>query len=403
MFKVIVKLAWSNAFLRFSRTFLLVILIALSMALMLSLQGIYDGMTLNMVDKTIRSDCGEVSIYQKGYRLNQVLSNNIKNADAILRKLDHDPNVKLAIKRFSVEGLSSTARKQSFANIIGIDLKQEERFGKFSLFLTKGKLSFENYGAIIGKGLADKLKVHIGSKVIFSTQNAKGEINALYLKVAGIIQTTNINIDNFAIYVPIKRVYDFLGVPHDEATQIAIRTDNEAFIKTLKKEYSNLDVESLLDLYPMLKQMEDIMAIFNSITFAIVMLVVFIGILGVMYVSILDRIREFGILRAIGMPYAYIRLQIFLEALFVGLIGYICGAILGYLSLKYLHIYGLDLSAYSAGLEKFGYSSIIYANIQASYFSSTFYAIISASLLSVLLPLRKIKNLNPIKVIKANT
>ena len=153
----------------------------------------------------------------------------------------------------------------------------------------------------------------------------------------------------------------------------------------------------------MLKQMKDMMVIFNSITFFIVMLVVFIGILGVMYVSILDRIREFGIMRAVGMNYKHIRLQIFLEALFVGLVGYISGAVSGYGALLYLQHFGLDLSQFAEGLQSFGMDTVLYAHMEISYFTNTFYAIISASLLSVILPLRKIKTLNPIEVIKAET
>ena len=153
----------------------------------------------------------------------------------------------------------------------------------------------------------------------------------------------------------------------------------------------------------LLNLMEEMMVIFNSITFGIVMMVVFIGILGVMYVSVLDRIREFGIMRAVGMEYRLIRLQIILEALFVGSLGYLSGAVLGILGLLYLKYFGLDLSAWAEGLESWGYDSIIYAHMQLSYFTNTFFAIIAASVLSVLLPLRKIKKLNPIEVIKAET
>ena len=153
----------------------------------------------------------------------------------------------------------------------------------------------------------------------------------------------------------------------------------------------------------MLKQMQDMMSIFNSITFFIVILVVFIGILGVMYVSVLDRIREFGIMRAVGMEYKYIRREVLLEALFVGVVGYVVGAVLGLLSLVYLHHYGLNLSQFSEGLAAFGLDTVLYADISSIYFINTFLAILSASLLSVLLPLRKIKHLNPIEVIKAET
>jgi len=403
MFKMILKLAWNNAFLRLPRTLLVIIMIAVSMSMMLSIQGIYDGMTLNMVNSTLRSDSGEISIYNKNYRLDRQIKNDIQQIEAIRTDLENNPHIKAVSVRYSVEGLSSTARKASFSNIIGVDLKEEEKFGAFSTFLKEGKISFEKRGALLGSELAKTLKVRIGSKLIFSTQDKSGDINSIALKVRGIIQTNNMLIDQRALYIERKKLYEFLGVETDTATQIAIRTDDDSLIETVKKSYPKLEVKSFLELNPLLKQMEDMMVIFNSITFAIVMLVVFIGILGVMYVSILDRIREFGIMRSIGMAYSHLRTQIFLEALIVGLIGYSVGAILGYLMLLYLQESGLNLSAYAEGMASFGMPTIIYAHQEFSYYSNTFYAIVLSSLLSVLLPLRTIKHLHPIDVIKADT
>ena len=403
MYSIIIKLAWNNAFLRLSRTLLVIVMIAVSMSMMLSIQGIYDGMAMNMIDKTKRSDSGEISIYHPDYRLNKVLQNSIAGADKIKADLEADSEVQTVVMRFSVEGLSSTARKSSFSNIIGIDLEDEERFGRFSEFLKEGEMSFAKRGALIGSELAKTLKIRIGSKVIFSAQDKSGDINAIAVKIRGIVKTSNIALDGSALYIDIKRLQNFLGVSEDRATQIAIRAESVSLQAQLQSKYSALEVKNLMELSPMLKMVEDVMVIFNSITFAIVMLVVFIGILGVMYVSILDRIREFGIMRAVGMEYRLIRIQILLEALFVGLVGYATGAVLGLLGLLYLQHYGLNLSAWADGLESFGYDSIIYAHMQLSYFSNTFFAIITASLLSVFLPLRKIKNLNPIEVIKADT
>ncbi len=403
MYSVIVKLAWNNAFLRLRRTLLVIIMIAVSMSMMLSLQGIYDGMVINMVDKTIRSDSGDLSIYNPGYRLDRVLKNSIKGADRIKAELEARRDVDAVVTRFSVEGLSSTAHKSSFSSIIGIDLDDEERFGQFSDFLKEGEISFAKRGAIIGSELAKTLKIHIGSKVIFTTQDSSGDINAIAVRIRGIVQTTNIILDGSALYIDNRRLHDFLGVGEDEATQIAIRTESKSLQQELQKAYGSLNVQNLMELNPMLKMMEDMMVIFNSITFGIVMMVVFIGILGVMYVSILDRIREFGIMRGIGMPFRLIRLQILLEAIFVGLLGYLAGAVLGVAALLYLQYFGLDMSAWADGLESFGYEPVIYAHMEISYFTNTFLAIIAASLLSVLLPLRKIKKLNPIEVIKAET
>jgi len=378
-------------------------MIAVSMSMMLSIQGIYDGMTSNLIDKTKRSDCGEISIYNPEYRLNKNLDNVIKDAKKIQKRLTQRQDVEAVVRRFSVDGLSATARKSAFSSIVGIDLEAEIAFGHFDAFLVDGTLRLDKRGVLIGKELAKSLKVHVGSKVIFSTQDSSGEINAMALKIRGIMQTSNVLLDRSALYVDINVVENFLGVSKDEATQIAIRTDSKTLQQVLQKEYPHLKVMDFLELNPMLKQMQEMMSIFNSITFFIVILVVFIGILGVMYVSILDRIREFGIMRAVGMEYKYIRIEIFFEALFVGLVGYAAGAILGLLSLLYLQHFGLNLSSFSEGLASFGLDTVLYADISSSYFINTFLAIVSASLLSVILPLRKIKHLNPIEVIKADT
>ena len=184
--------------------------------------------------------------------------------------------------------------------------------------------------------------------------------------------------------------------------QIAVMTEDNAVFEKIKNRYPYLDVKSFLELNPMIKQMQDMTLIFNSITFFIVMGVVFVGIFGVMYVSILDRIREFGIVLALGMNYKYIRAQIILESLVVGFLGYLLGAVFGAVILIYLRDYGVDFSSFSDALEMWGYEAIIYATIKVSYFTATFIAIITASLLSVLIPLKKIKKLHPIDVIKAD-
>jgi ABC-type lipoprotein release transport system permease subunit len=401
MYRLILKMAWKNSFLRPARTLLVIAMIAISMSMMLGIQGLYDGMVVNMVDKNKRSDSGDISIYAKDYRVERDIKQRVKNVQEIKEQIEGMDGVEAVVLRFKADGLLSTARKSSFASVVGMDLEDEERFGKFSEFLKEGTNDLEERGAFMGIELAKTLKVHVGSKVIFSTQDSFGEINSIALRVRAIVQTTNISLDSGALFMDINQLHKFLGTASEDATQIAIKSNDDRLYDKLKIKYPGLDVKSFLELQPMIKQMEDMMIIFNSITFFIVMGVVFIGILGVMYVSILDRIREFGIVLGIGMHYRYIRLQIFLESVVVGLLGYLGGTIMGVVLLVYLQEYGLDLSSFSDALEMWGYEAVIHGTIKISYFTSTFAAIITASLLSVLIPLAKIKRLNPIEVIKA--
>ncbi len=403
MFKTILHMAYQNAFLRKSRAILLVLMIGLSMGTMVGLEGLYDGMSQHMIDKTKRSDCGDVSIFAKKYRLENDIKYHILDADKKVAKLKKLSVVHDAIWRIMSDGLAQTARKSKPARLIGIDLKAEESFGTFSAFLKEGKLDFAKDGVFVGSALAEKLKLHIGSKVIFTTQDSHHEIQSMAFHVKAIVHTTNVVLDQRGLFISRRTLDKSLALKDNTATQIAImRQDvpSEVLQNDIKKLFPKFDVKRFIELYPQLKQMQALLNVFNEISFFIVMAVVFIGILGVMYVSILDRIREFGILLGIGYAYRYIRFQVVIEALFLGFAGYLLGSVLGLLFLVYLNQYGLDLSIFAAGMSKFGLDNVIYATIKINYFLTTFVAIAIASLLSVSLPLRNIKKLNPIEVIR---
>lgn len=403
MFKTILSLALKNAFLRRIRAGLLILMIAVSMSVMLSIEGLYDGMTASMIDKALRSDSGEITIFAKDYRLKDDVKYAIKNASKVRKELESLEDVKSVVTRLKVSGLAGSAKASYPSDLIGVDFNNEEVFGDFNKFIKEGNLDLGKNGCVIGKELAKNLKLRINSKVIFTSRDSNNNIVSKLFRIKAIVQTTNINIDNKAILAPKKAVYKHVGLSHDYATQIAIRTDNAKLVNNIKEKYPALDVMSFWQYNPLLTQMQESMVIFNSITFGIVMGVVFIGILGVMYVSILDRIREFGIMLAVGYGYKNVRIQVMIEALALGLIGFILGSILSIIFLYYLNVYGLDMSEFSDGFASFGMSSILYAQIKFGYFSSTFFAIIIASVLSVFLPLMKIKKLNPVDVIKAES
>ena len=78
MYKLILKMAWKNSFLRPARTVLVITMIAVSMSMMLAIQGLYDGMVKNMIDKNKRSGSGDVSIYAKDYRVEKDIKYIIK-------------------------------------------------------------------------------------------------------------------------------------------------------------------------------------------------------------------------------------------------------------------------------------------------------------------------------------
>ena len=384
---------------------MVIMMIALSLSGLLGLQGLYDGMISHLINTTIRSDSGEISLYAKEYRLNKSLDYRLSPLSKFENTFSQVEGVDAHSIRLEQEGLIATAHKSLGATLKGISLEKEQHFGQLDEFITEGEYSFGkgNKGALIGSALAKKFHLTIDSRVIFTAQDVSGEINSISFRISGILKSGNPSIDENTVFVSMEKMSKFLNL-QQSATQIALRVKDTEHIHIVQKELQlllpDIDVLRWDELYPLLIQMQELMNIFNLASYAIVFVVAALGIFGVMLVSVLERMREFSIMLAIGTPYKVVRNQILLEASFLGLMGYLAGAFLGWCLLLYMSISGIDMRSFEAGLELYGYSAVMYANMHLYYFFQAFFAVFFATLLSVIWPLRKLKKIKPIQVIQ---
>jgi len=384
---------------------MVIMMIALSLSGLLGLQGLYDGMISHLINTTIRSDSGEISLYAKEYRLNKSLDYRLSPLSKFENTFSQIEAIDAYAVRLEQEGLIATAHKSLGATLKGISLENEQTFGQLDAFITKGDYSFgkANKNALIGSALAKKFNLTIGSRVIFTAQDVTGEINSISFRISGILKTGNPSIDENTVFVSMEKISKFLNL-QQSATQISLRVKDKENIKKVQEEVkmmlADTDVLRWDELYPLLIQMQELLNIFNLASYAIVFIVAALGIFGVMLVSVLERMREFSIMLAIGTPYKTVRNQILLEASFLGLIGFMAGAFLGWTLLLYMSTAGVDMRSFEAGLELYGYSAVMYANMHLYYFFQAFFAVFFATLLSVIWPLRMLKKIKPIQVIQ---
>ena len=380
-------------------------MIMLSLSGLLGLQGLYDGMISHMINTTIRSDSGEISLYAKEYRLHKSLDQRINTVSNFEKRLLQVEGIDAYSIRLEQEGLIATAHKSLGAMLKGISLENEKEFGGLDAFITQGEYSFgkNDKNALIGSALAKKFNLKLGSRLIFTAQDATGEINSIAFRISGILKTGNTSLDEHTVFISMEKISKFLNL-QQSATQIALRVKEGQDVKQVQKELKTMfpDTEVLRwdELYPLLIQMQELMNVFNLASYAIVFIVAALGIFGVMLVSVLERMREFSIMLAIGTPYKIVRNQIIMEASFLGIIGYAGGALLGWILLLYMSTSGVDMRSFEAGLELYGYSAVMYANMHLYYFFQAFFAVFFATLLSVVWPLLKLKKIKPIQVIQ---
>ena len=408
MYRLSLRLAWASLLRRATRSSMVVVMICVSLWGLLLMQGIYDGMTEQMISNAIRSDSGQLSLFGHGYRSDPALDTLLDETGEVQGKLghflEHDPRIGSYVKRLRQNGLVATAHYSRNTEIYGVDLEREKEHGRLQNYLIQGEYGFGNQtkGAIIGVKLAEKLQVNIGKKIILSAQDIHSEVTSIALRVTGIIKTNNLGLDENAVFIELGKARTFLGV-HQGVSQISIMMDDEELLASLQEDMQNalpeLDILRWDEMYPALMQSRVIMKGFSLVISMMIFGIAGLGIFGVMLVSVLERLREFGIMLAIGTGFAQIRIIILAESLFMVLSGFDAGALCGGLSLLYFKIYGLDLTVFSEAFEEFGMDAVTHAIIRPDYFLTSFAAVVLATLVSAYFPLRMLKKSRPIEVI----
>jgi len=404
MYKMIVKIALASLFRRRSRTFSVVLMISVSLWGLLFMEGLYEGMMEQMIRNAIRSDCGEISIFAKGYRQEKDIKNLITKPGEVEEYLRSDLEVRSYVKRLEHQGLAATAHYSRGVSFLAIESKAEQRQGRLQEYMVAGDFTFgsNGKGLILGAELAEKLKVEMGRKVIVSAQATDDEIASMALKVSGIIRTNNMALDDGAVFVDLTTFSRLLQVG-GAVSRFALFSENPENLETvqarLRARFPDLEVFRWDELYPALMQSRVMMKWFNLVTAFLVFSAAAIGIIGVMLVSVLERIREFGIMTAVGTEFRQIAGVVLVESLLIGLAGYIGGSLLGWATLYHFKVKGLDLTTFSEAFNAFGMDAVTYAIIRPGYFITPFAAILIAAICSALLPLRILYKAKPIKAI----
>jgi ABC-type lipoprotein release transport system permease subunit len=405
MFNVIVKMAFLNVWRKKSRSLLVVLMIGFSLSGLIFVQGLYDGMMVQMINNATRSDSGDMSVYQKNYRLSKANSDVLIKPEITLSTIQKTSGVKSAVSRLHIEGLIASANYSQGANIIGVDLINEQKHARLNEYLIEGEYGFgkKERGVILGAELAKKLKITVGKKVILSSQDINHEISSLAFRVKGILRANNSVIDKYAVYISLPKANALIATKNS-VTQIAIMLEHKDQMQTIWKQLTkNLDKENQLyswkELYPTLLTMQEMTDAFNAVSYLIVFLVAAIGIFGVILFSVLERLREFGVMMAIGTPFREVAKMLIIESLLLAFLGFAFGVLLSGSALAYYSQVGIDLKMYSDAFAQFGMSSLMIPSFKVAFFSDAFFAVMIATLLAIIFPLRRLKKLSPIDAI----
>lgn len=403
------KIASFNLWRRKSRTILVVCMIGFGLAAMIFSQGLYEGMMAQMMGDLIRTGAGEIVIYREGYEKSRLLSDHIRDPGTLEEILEKDDDVAHFVSRVRCDGIVSSAKYAQEASIIGIDIAAEGPFIGYKQPLVEGEFKTDRgtNRVVLGKRLAEKLKVGVGKKIVIQGQATDKEIAASAFRVAGIIRTNNPDIDTAGVLVDKGQLQELFKI--GGVTEFSILLGKESDVDMarsgLRRKIAGGDREALevftwKETQPLMLMWGKVFAYFIYISYFIVFMVVALGVFFILFISIMERIKEFGILTALGTPFLSICRIVIFESVIMGGIGYLCGASAGLLLLVVFKRFGLDLSYFSSGLVDVGMAAVMFPEIKGEYFMLAFAAMLASSAIAAAVPLWKLRRLKAVEAIR---
>ncbi|MFC1654473.1 ABC transporter permease [Myxococcota bacterium] len=408
----LMKMAWRNLWRNRRRTILTLVSIAFGTLLAVIFTGFGDSSYSNMIDMAARMGGGHVTLQHPDYLDRPALTRSVRGTrDKAARALQH-PDVSRVTVRITGAVMLSTARESSGAGFMAFDPQAEDQ-NTLAVFdtLVEGKMfeSSEDEGIILGKKLADNLNVKLGRKVIYTFTDKQGEIVSGLARVSGIIKTGAPSADASLCLLPIGTVRDVLGYEEDEATLVALFLDDNRDSEKVKNHFKRVfgpetAVHTWPETQPELAGFISMKTSGSQLFEMIIMILVAAGIFNTLFVSVMERLREFGILMAIGTnPWHLFRLVMW-ESLFLGLLGLVAAALLTAWPYYYMNQNGLDFSAMigegGAEIAGVGMDPILYVDIYPENAVTICIAVLLATLLAGLYPAIKAGRVAPVDTIR---
>lgn len=316
------------------------------------------------------------------------------------------PEVAALAVRTLANGLLASPTLTQGVEVRGIDPAAEQRLIKLDAQLVEGDYLADagEMDLLLGARLAKKLKVELGSRVVVSFPNAEQDIVSAAFRVKGLFRTANAGFDQSTIYVHQAQLQGLLQ-EKDAVYEMALLLQEAdavpVFSQQLRAAHPDLTVRTWRELAPELAYMQDSGGLVSYIFVFIILLGLSFGILNSMLMAVYERMRELGMLKALGMRKSRIFLMIMTETLVMSLLGSSLGIAFGSLLVRWTGQRGIDLSAYAEGLAEFGYEAVLYPELSADYALYVTLLVIALSLLASIYPALKALKLKAADAIRS--
>lgn len=370
---MLLQLAWRNIWRNPRRTILILAAVTIAVWSMVFSSALMRGIADQMVRNGIATLTGHIQIHQQGFRDDPSAAMHMKNPTELKQTLqDHLPPGALFSARVRTNAVASNARHSRGVTLVGIDPDREKKLSFVSSSIISGSyLDAEDpYGIIIGTSLMNSLKTRVGNKLVVMAQDTRQKMSARAFRITGEYRAELEATEKEFVFITLPAAQNLLKMDEALSEICIVLPDREkvretaaALARILPKDHEILAWQEMLPLVTAtLRLYESIIYLWYLVAFTAMAF----GLVNTFLMAVLERIREFGLLRALGMKSRWIIQGVMTESFFLLVIGIALGNALGAISVIGLSHTGIDLSVFAGGTQYWGLPKIIYPVLLAS-------------------------------------
>jgi putative ABC transport system permease protein len=324
-------LAWRNLWRNRRRTLITTASIFFAVLLSIFMIALQDGAYDRMIDNVVGRYTGYVQVHQKGYWDEQTLENTFLADEELAEVARQHPGVTEAAPRLESFALASSEEITKGCMVIGIDPEREHALTHLADQVETGAyLKAGKGGALVAKGLAEKLKLGIGDTLVLLGQGYHGVTAAGEYAIQGLLNFGSPELNKQLVYLELGQAQRLYGA-ENRLSSFAINLHNSDETAELVRDLrQNLDEEAYevmdwKEMMPELVQAMEADAGGNYIFLGVLYMIVSFGIFGTILMMTAERMPEFGVMVGIGMKRTKLAITVVFETIMIAMLGVLAG------------------------------------------------------------------------------
>jgi ABC-type lipoprotein release transport system permease subunit len=367
--RILVLLAWRNLWRNHRRTLIMLGAIVVGVWAMIFMTALTMGMVNDMIEDSISVLPGHVQVHNPDYLDDPNIANLLPMSDSDIEETFAPAGFRAWATRIKVPAVLSSERESRGVTLLGIDPQREQPMSFVDYGAVDGRFldGPGDDGLVIGHKLADTLETELGKRVVLMSQDPENDIADRGFRVVGLFSADVESYEETYVFAGKETVQQLLGV-RDRVTSIVVLGDDYRNVEPVYEKVQALvdggvTVSRWTELDTYLAAMLRVMDGFVVVWVIVIFLALSFGLVNTLVMAVFERVREIGLMLALGMKPSSILGQIVIESMMLLVIGLVIGNLLAWATIKPLEG-GIDISVVAEGMAMMGAASVLYPQLR---------------------------------------